>query len=171
MDIVDKVSVVIPTYNRADFICDAIDSVLNQTHSNIEIIVVDDGSTDNTSAVLEKYQDRIKIIRQENQGCSAARNSGIRFCSGNYVAFLDSDDKWLPQKTEEQLALLNQTGANVPCCWCNILVEKNGTVQDRFSMDNLRPRHPYGIWLNPLQILVTRFLLFNQAVMIRRESL
>ena len=170
-NIVDKVSVVIPTYNRVDVICDAIDSVLGQTHNNIEIIVVDDGSTDNTLVVLEKYHDRIKVVSQGNQGCSAARNTGIRSCSGDYIAFLDSDDKWLPQKTEKQLAILNQVGPEVVCCWCNLWVEKNGAVLDRLSMDHLHPGHPLGIWLNPFQILATRFILFNQAVMVRREAL
>ena len=170
-NIVDKVSVVIPTYNRVDVICDAIDSVLSQTHPSIEIIVVDDGSTDNTLVVLEKYHDRIIVVSQENQGCSAARNTGIRSSSGKYVAFLDSDDKWLPQKTEKQLAVLNQVGPEVVCCWCNLWVEKNGTILDRLSMDHLQPSHHQGIWLNPFQILATRFILFNQAVMVRRDAL
>ena len=98
------VSVILPTYNRYAFVGQAIDSVLNQTYTDYELIVVDDGSTDNTPALLYQYGDRINVIRQENRGVSAARNSGIRSASGNAIALLDSDDYWLPKKLEEQVA-------------------------------------------------------------------
>ena len=98
------VSVILPTYNRYAFVGQAIDSVLNQTFTDFELIVVDDGSTDNTPALLDQYGDRINVIRQENRGVSAARNSGIRSASGNAIALLDSDDYWLPKKLEEQVA-------------------------------------------------------------------
>jgi glycosyltransferase involved in cell wall biosynthesis len=101
-----KVSVVIPTYNRADFICDAIDSVLSQTYKDYEIIVVDDGSTDNTREVLKKYGDQIKYIYQENKRQGAARNNGIKHSTGEYIALLDSDDMWLPHKLEKDVACI-----------------------------------------------------------------
>jgi len=97
------VSVVIPTYNRGWIIREAIDSVLDQDLKAFELIVVDDGSTDNTQEILSSYRDKIKVIRQENKGVSAARNKGIVLSSGTYVAFLDSDDLWLPGKLETQL--------------------------------------------------------------------
>lgn len=97
------VSVVIPTYNRGWIIREAIDSVLNQDFKAFELIVVDDGSTDNTQGILYSYRDKIKVIRQENKGVSAARNKGIVSSSGTYIAFLDSDDLWLPGKLETQL--------------------------------------------------------------------
>lgn len=99
----ETVSVVIPTYNREAFLPDAIDSVLSQTLRPYEIIVVDDGSTDATSKVLEKYSNEITIIRQENSGVSVARNAGIKIASGSLVAFLDSDDIWLPKKLAREL--------------------------------------------------------------------
>jgi hypothetical protein len=102
------VSVIIPTYNTAHLISDAIDSVLAQTYRDLEIIVVDDGSTDNTAEVLADYQDRISYIYQENQERSAARNNGIGRAQGEYVAFLDADDYWAPDKLTKQIALLAQ---------------------------------------------------------------
>ena len=100
------VSVVIPTYNRAKVILRALDTALSQTYGNLEIIVVDDGSTDDTQAVLAPYADRIRYLFQANQGASAARNHGINAARGKYIAFLDSDDAWLPNKLERQVALL-----------------------------------------------------------------
>lgn len=98
-----KVSVIIPTYNRAEYVTQAIDSVLAQTYTDYEIIVVDDGSADNTKEVLLPYMDRIRYIYQENAGASAARNKGIKAAKGDWIAFLDSDDEWLPGKLAVQI--------------------------------------------------------------------
>lgn len=106
-----KVSVIIPTYNRAKFIKDAIESVLNQTYKNFEIIVIDDGSTDNTREILAQYGKKIKVLTQENKGAPAARNKGIREAKGEYLAFLDSDDIWYPLKLEKQIKVMEQTKA------------------------------------------------------------
>ncbi|MDP3731821.1 MAG: glycosyltransferase family 2 protein, partial [Candidatus Omnitrophota bacterium] len=103
-----KVSVIIATYNRAHFICEAIDSALNQTFKDFEIIVVDDGSSDNTREVLEKYGSTIYCIyHQVNKGRAEARNTGIKNAKCEYIAFLDDDDIWLPHKLEEQVAFLD----------------------------------------------------------------
>jgi len=103
-----RVTVVIPTYNRARFIAEAIKSVLEQTFRDFELIVVDDGSTDDTAAVVSRFTDpRLRYVYQTNQERSAARNHGIRLAQGEYVAFLDSDDVWLPAKLEYQVALLD----------------------------------------------------------------
>lgn len=102
-----KVSVIIPTFNRARYLCEAINSVLIQTYNDFEIIVVDDGSTDNTKELLNKYNGKIKYIYQQNQGMSAARNLGINMSDGEYISFLDNDDVWLPEKLKKQIDLLD----------------------------------------------------------------
>lgn len=103
-----RVSVIVPTYNRADLVGRAVLSVLNQTFPAHEIIVIDDGSHDETRAVLAPFGDRIRYIYQANQGVSAARNRGIREATGNLIAFLDSDDTWEPWKLAVQLSCLSQ---------------------------------------------------------------
>jgi glycosyltransferase involved in cell wall biosynthesis len=102
-----KISVVIPSYNRAHYIEKTIDSVLEQKRDDIEIILVDDGSTDNTRELVQnKYGDQVRYVYQENQGIPGARNTGIKNAQGDYIAFLDSDDYWHPNKLEQQMALI-----------------------------------------------------------------
>nr|WP_228519816.1 glycosyltransferase [Methylophilus sp. QUAN] len=103
----DLVSIIIPTYNRAEFIGEAIVSVLSQTYSNIELIVIDDGSTDNTQLIVSKITDkRLTYIKQNNRGRSNARNHALSLASGKYITFLDSDDLYLPNKIELQVSYL-----------------------------------------------------------------
>ncbi len=97
-----KISVIIPTFNRATLILEALESVLKQTVAVEEIIIVDDGSDDDTATVLQKYKDSIRIVRQENKGVSAARNRGIAEAKHDWLAFLDSDDLWKANKLERQ---------------------------------------------------------------------
>src|SRR5271165_7143352 len=97
------ISVVIPTYNYGRYVPQAVESVLAQTFKDFEIIVVDDGSTDDTPQQLEPYQDRIRVHKQANQGVSAARNAGVRLARAALVAFLDADDVWHPRKLEIQM--------------------------------------------------------------------
>ena len=106
MKAMPQISVVIPSYNYAHFISDAIRSVLAQTFRDFEIIVVDDGSTDNTQGVVAQFGKQVRYIYQANQGPCAARNTGIKASQGQFVALLDADDVWLPKKLELQLPLL-----------------------------------------------------------------
>jgi len=102
------VSVIIPTYNYGEFIQDAIDSVLNQTYGNFEILIIDDGSTDNTKEIIGKYDDgRIRYFYKENEGPSAARNYGIKESKGDYICFLDADDIFHPEKLSIQINQFN----------------------------------------------------------------
>src|SRR5512135_2601221 len=166
------VSVIIPTYNRAHVVCRAIESVLGQTYENREIIVVDDGSTDDTQVRLRAYGDRIRVLTQENGGPSVARNRGIAVSRGVIVAFLDSDDYWLPSKLARQVDLLEKAGPSVACCLCNItIVYNDGTRNSSFKIANIAPHCAVGLWLNPAEVLLSRFVLFSQAVAIRREAL
>jgi glycosyltransferase involved in cell wall biosynthesis len=165
------VSVVIPTYNRADVVCRAIDSVLKQTYGNTEIIVVDDGSTDRTHEALCRYGNRIRVKVQENSGPSIARNRGAAVARGDMVAFLDSDDYWLPTKLSRQLEAMEKAGESVPCCLCNCRVlYKDGSTTSTFTIADMVPDMSDGLWLNPAEVLFNRFVLFTQAAMIRRDG-
>lgn len=97
------VSVIIPTYNAGAYITEAIESVFKQTYKDFEVIICDDGSTDNTEKVLESYGTQIRYILQKNKGPASARNIGIKDAKGEYIAFLDADDIWLPEKLELQM--------------------------------------------------------------------
>lgn len=165
------VSAIIPTYNRAHIICEAVDSVLAQTYPHIEVILVDDGSKDDTLARLQQYGNRIRVVSQANSGPAAARNRGIAVARGDLIAFLDSDDIWLPSKIERQVSLMRRAGASVPCCLSNIMMKWNSGDRASFDIALLKPSAEEGVWLNPDEVLATRFVLFNQGVMIRREVL
>lgn len=106
-----KVSVIIPAYNGDRYLGSAIDSVLQQTNRDYEIIVVDDGSTDNTAEVAKQYGDRIRYLSQTNQGVAASRNFGLAAALGDYIAFLDQDDVFLPHKLATQVELLDRNPA------------------------------------------------------------
>lgn len=166
------VSVIIPTYNRAGTIRMAVDSALAQTYPDLEVIVVDDGSKDDSLAVLATYGDRIRVIPQANAGPSAARNRGVLEARGEIIAFLDSDDKWMPEKIARQVALMERGGPEMCCCVCNAQVIGNDGKQigTTFGMSGIRPIFTEGEWTNPQKVLSTRFLLFNQVVAIRREA-
>jgi glycosyltransferase involved in cell wall biosynthesis len=129
-----KISVVIPTYKRANIIRRAIDSVLKQTFQDFEIIVVDDCSNDNTEQVVKAIQDRriIYIKHTTNKGGCAARNTGIKAAGGEYIAFLDSDDEWLPKKLERQYARFQELDTNVGVVYCGMhqIDDKGALLRD-----------------------------------------
>jgi len=166
------VSVIIPTYNRAYCVTAAIDSVLHQTYKDVEIIVVDDGSTDNTQEVLSPYikSGKIHYIRQQNAGVSAARNAGIRWAKGEWIACLDSDDQWLPNKLQRQMKVVDYSPVELGCVFCNIAYEYPiGKASNSFENAFFLPSHAQGICYNMSSILMTRFLMFNQCAIIQKK--
>lgn len=141
------VSVIIPAYNRAPTLRAALDSVRQQDYQDWELIVVDDGSSDGTAAVADSLGDsRVRVIRHEvNRGASAARNTGIRSARGRYIAFLDSDDAWLPGKLSAQVAVL-ESGPNSPDLLCTGFILRYAAGR---RMVERRPR-PYTGWFDTM---------------------
>jgi len=128
------VSVIIPNYNYAQYLRGAIESVLGQTYSNIEIIVVDDGSTDGSKELIGSFGNKITPVFQRNEGVSAARNNAVNASSGEYLAFLDADDSWMPEKVEKQFNLF-QTDSALGLVHVGVIeVDENGsTLLERFE--------------------------------------
>jgi len=124
------VSVIIPTFNRREYVCQAIDSVLTQTWTDYEIVVVDDGSTDGTASALHtRFGKRIEYVYQSNRGESAARNEAIRRSRGQYLALLDSDDLWMPTKLERQVAMLeSRPEMGLVSCHVNVITAEGEPV-------------------------------------------
>ena len=123
----DLVSVIMPSYNTAKYISESIESVLKQTYTNWELIIVDDCSTDNTDEVIATFlgDDRIRYIKNEkNSGAAVSRNRALREASGKYIAFLDSDDLWAPEKLEKQIDFMASTGCKFSCT--DYMIQMNG---------------------------------------------
>ncbi len=144
-----SVSLVIATFNHARFLGEALDSALAQTLEGVEVVVVDDGSTDDTPAVLASYAGRIQVIRQPNRGLAAARNAGLAAARGTYVGFLDADDVLMPTKLAEQVALL-EGAPTVGWTYCDALIETIATGTEMRASE----RFGYGArmldgWLFP----------------------
>jgi glycosyltransferase involved in cell wall biosynthesis len=165
------VSVVIPAFNRAGTIGAAVDSVLAQTFQDLELILVDDASTDDTADVLAGLGDsRIRVIRHEsNKGAGAARNTGIEAARGEWVAFQDSDDLWMPTKLERQMARLSSPGASYIAAYCGMLVEDmdNPCAQPRYIPDTKVTTREGNI----LNELLTRSFISTQTLVARRDLL
>lgn len=152
-----KVSVVIPTYNRAEKVTKTIESVLAQTFSDLEVIVVDDGSSDNTARVLaEAFGDRIRYFAQTNQGVSMARNKGIAEARGEWIAFLDSDDLWENDKLEWQMKAVDQCGGECGGCYTDIRLLNYPEKRTLFELAEENYRHEGTIGVNKevLRLLV-----------------
>ena len=135
------VSVIVPVFNRDNFVRDALDSILGQSYAQVEIVAVNDGSTDNSLAILREYEDRYRgqviVIDQENQGQVKSRNNAILKANGEYIAFLDSDDLWLPDKLEKQIPLfVGDVGLVYSAVY--IINERNKVVTTELCEENVR---------------------------------
>jgi len=158
----NAVSVIIPTYNRSDLVLQAVTSVLEQTFKDMEILVVDDGSTDGTADKLEPFSAKIRLLRHERtRGVSAARNTGIVASSAPLIAFLDSDDRWLPGKLDAQVRFFREHAGAVACQTREIWIRRGRRV-------NPARRHikPSG---DIFEASLERCLVSPSAVMIRRS--
>ncbi len=159
-----RVSVVIPTFNRRGMVFEAVESVLCQTWRDWELVVVDDGSTDGTAEALEaEFGDpRVRVFRQENAGASAARNRGARGTRGPLLAFLDSDDTWLPEKLERQLEALREHPES-PACYTEEIWYRRGR---RVNPRTIHAKH--GGWVFdrclPLCIISPSSILLSRGV-------
>ena len=133
------VSVIVPTYNRAAWIGATLHSVLTQSHQAREIIVVDDGSADDTEAVVAGFASAVRYVRQENAGVSAARNHGARLATSEMIAFVDSDDLWSPRKLEAQLAAMRQSSAQWSVTGCDVIGLDGRVIPGREGFEAVFP--------------------------------
>lgn len=150
-----NVSVIIPTYNRADLVANAIESVLCQTYRDFEIIVADDGSTDTTRVRIEPYMDKITYFYQENEGKSVATNRAMERACGKWIAILDSDDVWLPDKLKLQFEALQNVGECCGLCFTDGLFVNNPNMQGGlFELSGKKYQNEYGCIENPTSYIL-----------------
>jgi len=163
------VSVIIPTYNRAGVVVRAVESACAQTYGNIEIIVVDDGSTDNTTSVLAPYGDKIKYLYQKNSGVSSARNAGIIVAQGVWLAFLDSDDEWHPSYLKRQIEHASDSQSAMQMTNCR-LIREDGSYDSYFRMNGILDidadtvEHPFTFVLGHWGFQIGSIIFLRRAV-------
>lgn len=152
-----KISVIIPVYNAADFLEETLHTVFNQTYQPAEVIIIDDGSTDQTAAIIQNMDYPIRYIFQENAGSAAACNVGIRSANYDWIAFLDHDDIWHPQKLEQQVALLQeQPNTSVVFSWVDFFYDKKLTAT---------ASKKYELPARPMKGFLRSCILFNQSIL------
>lgn len=158
-----KVSIIIPVYNADKYIADTVRSALNQTYKNFEILIIDDATQDRSIEICQQFTDpRIKIIRQQNRGLAGARNTGIRHAQGEYLAFLDADDLWLPEKLEKHVEHL-ENAPNVGVSFSrSAFIDENGQPLGIYQLPLLK-----GI--TPSIVLCRNPISNGSAAVIRRE--
>lgn len=168
-----KVSVILPTYNRGKYVVEAVESVLRQTYNNYEIIIVDDGSTDTTEDILKRFvknNNNIQYIKQSNKGHAGARNTGLLAASGDLIAFIDSDDIWLPEKLEEQVKECEKD-PDVNLVYCNVYgfsEHKKPEVRDpQLTEDQLKDYSGY-IFDN---LFYRKIIITTTTVLIRKKCI
>ncbi len=160
------VTVTVTTYNRAGMVIEALDSVFAQTYPNFEVVVVDDGSTDDTRRVIqERYGDRLTYIYQENQGPAVARNTSVRAARGEYIALMDDDDLWLPTKLEKQMAALEEHPdcALAYCACLQASADGQNTGKIHRSTDRGRTGDNFALFLRQAVITETCVILRRRA--------
>lgn len=162
------VSVIIPVFNGEQTIKRALDSVFSQTYRDFEIIVVDDASSDRTVELVAQYgSDRLTLIRSsENRGAGAARNRGIAAARGRWIAFLDSDDAWKPEKLSRQIEMLEKSGPSAAACATGYQMDKNGrsfNVNLNLTPERFRKNIIFGCTISPGSTLLLERYVFNEV--------
>ncbi len=157
-----SISVIIPTYNNEKFIAETIESVLSQTYKDYEIIVIDDGSTDNTCEILLPYMDKIRYHYKKNGGIASATNAGIKLSKAKYVAFLDHDDLWVPDKLKTQIECFNKN-PKIGLAYSKYSTFKNGKTLRK------KPRKGYTGWI--FSELISKSFILTSTVMVKTECL
>lgn len=165
-----SISVIIPTFNRANVIAEAIDSVLAQSHPANEIIVVDDGSSDATEAVLKRYGSRIHAIKQENQGVSAARNTGVAAARSEWIAFLDSDDIWHSSRLQVFVRDMKTAPVQASAHLANVELTGPGYHQNLFELRGLEFPECQGALIAEPLYLCMKDATYLQSLAIRRTT-
>lgn len=160
-----QVSIVLPTYNRAYIIKRALQSILAQTYQDFELLVIDDGSTDNTREVVESFKDpRIHFIQCSHQGGAAARNTGIREAKGAYIAFQDSDDEWLPSKLEKQVTLLSKASFDIGVVYTGCYKTSKSGEKIYIPSDEIKQKEG-----NVYKEMLIGNFVTNQVALVRKE--
>jgi glycosyltransferase involved in cell wall biosynthesis len=164
-----KVSTIIPAFNVERTIARAVDSALDQGYESHEVVVVDDGSTDSTRAILGPYADRVRVVNQENRGAAAARNAGVAHSSGSYLAFLDSDDQWMPGKLRKMVAALDRNpSASMAFSDYHLVADEIDCGESSFGsapgIERLMNERPFPVHSFPAGIVTSTWL-------VRREML
>jgi len=157
------VSIIIPTYNRVSWLKGAIDSVLRQSYQDFELIIVDDGSTDDTKKIVTNYGNRVKYIYQPNRGPSAARNSGIEKAQADLITFLDSDDRWMKNKLKTQVELITHD-PNIKICYTDEIWMRWG---ERVNQKKIHKKYSGWIYHKCLPLCI----ISPSSVMIHRDVL
>lgn len=167
-----KVSAVITAFNRREYIVRAIDSVLQQTVPVDEILVIDDGSTDGTADVVEhRYGDAVRIVRQPNRGPGGARHRGICEARGDWIAFLDSDDEWTPNRNRELLQASERVPANVAWIFGDLQIMADGKTASFFEQHGFALEESPQVISDPLRFQYPTLFSYLQASLIRRDAL
>lgn len=158
------VSVIIPFFNGVEWLGEAVQSILNQTYKNIEIIVINDGSPEDISPFLDKYGDQIVYRYQDNQGSAAARNLGITLATGDYIAYEDADDIWLPNKLEKQIAFMEEKGhlwshTGFYYWWPETGAKK--IISNKYAYDDIRKQQYFSVKMVMPSVVVHRSTLVD----------
>jgi len=167
------VSVLIPTYNRSRLVVNALESIFSQTYDDYEIIVVDDGSTDDTVRTLKPYGERIRYVYQENLGVSAALNTGIRVARGKWLSVLASDDVWLSAKLERQFQALTTLGNDFGACFTDCIYDGDPALTlSAFQHAGLQSVNEFGALEDPVRYVLARHpAIWVQSLLVQRHLL